>query len=295
MPHLYINGNIVPENEAVVPANDRAILFGDGAYETMRSYSWKFFRFAEHLRRLRHSLEGMRLELPVSDEEIVRGAAELIKSNEIPDARVRLTVTGGVSDGAIRLARSHSPNLIMAAAPLRTPPPEAFRDGVEVIVSPWHVPSDSPLPRIKTINRLMHLMAKEEAIEKGAWDTLFCDEGDGILEGTATNVFFVVDGVLRTSPLESPLLAGVTRDVVIEEAKAEGIPVREAPIPAAEAAGEATEAFLTSTTIELLPIRAMDDRAVGGGKPGPVWRTLHARYRTTVSRELGIDLAPPAS
>ena len=293
MSHLYLNGRIVSEDEAMVSANDRAILFGDGAYETMRSYSSKFFRFTEHLRRLRHSLAGMRLELPVSDEEIRRGATELIATNGLPDARVRLTVTGGVSDGAIRLARSHPPNLIMAATPLRMPPPEAFREGVKVIVSPWHVPTDAPLPRIKTINRLMHLMAKEEAIERGAWDTLFCDDKEGILEGTATNVFFVMDGVLGTPPLDSPLLAGVTREVVLEEAKAEGIPVREAPIPVAEAA-EASEAFLTSTTIELLPIRSMNGRPVGGGKPGPVWRTLHARYRTIVSRELGIDLAPPA-
>ena len=283
MPHLYLNGHIVPDHEALIPANDRAILFGDGAYETMRSYSGKFFRFSDHLRRLRHTLEGMSLELPVPDEEITRGAHELIEANECPDARVRLTVTGGLHDGQIRLARSHPPNLIMTAVPLKPIPSGAVRDGVKVILSPWPVPTHSPLPRIKTINRLMHLMAKEEAIRKGAWDTLFCDEERGILEGTATNVFFVIDGVLRTSSLESPILAGVTRDLVLEEAKAGGLVVLEGPVPEDEAM-TASEAFLTSTTIELLPIRKIDDRKIG--RPGPVWQQLQSRYHSAVEREL---------
>jgi branched-subunit amino acid aminotransferase/4-amino-4-deoxychorismate lyase len=233
----------------------------------------------------------MDLELPTSDAEIMAGAAELIRRNKTPDARVRLTVTGGASDGRIRLERAHTPNLIMASSPLVPPPTGAYRDGVVVLVSPWRVHTDSPLPRIKTINRLMHLMAKEKALKKGAWDTLFLDEGEGVLEGTATNVFFVVDGVLRTSPLESPLLAGVTRDLVLEEARAEGVPVREETVPLGEALA-ADEAFLTSTTIELLPIRAMDDHSIGDGKPGPVWRALHARYRATVERELGLGPGP---
>jgi branched-chain amino acid aminotransferase len=286
MAHLYLNGHIVPADKALIPANDRAILFGDGAYETMRSYSGKFLRFPEHLRRLRLTLEGMSLELPVPDEEIMRGARELIEANGCPDARVRLTVTGGPHDGQIRLARSGLPNLIMAATPLVIPPAEVVRDGVKVILSPWPVPTHSPLPRIKTINRLMHLMAKEEAIRADAWDALFCDEEGNILEGTATNVFFVIDGVLRTSPLESPLLPGVTRDLVLEEARAGGVEVGEAPVPADEAM-QASEAFLTSTTIELLPIRQIDDREIG--KPGPVCRMLHARYRAAVDRELASE------
>jgi branched-chain amino acid aminotransferase len=291
VPHLYLNGRIVREAQAVVPVKDRAILFGDGAYETMRSYSGTFFRFPEHLRRLRHTLEGMALELPVSDAEITDGARRLIETDRIPDARLRLTVTGGLFGGEIRLRRSHPPNLIMAASSLVPPPAAAYRDGVEVVLSRWHVSSDSPLPRIKTVNRLMHLMAKEEALERGAWEALFADETGGVLEGTATNVFFVIDGEIRTPPLSGPLLAGVTRDAVLEEGKRAGIPVREARVGVEEIAG-ASEAFLTSTTIEMLPIRAVDGRPVGTGKPGPVWSRLLTDYRKTVTRETGVALPP---
>lgn len=287
MAHVYLNGRIVPEAEALIPANDRAVLFGDGAYETMRSYSGKIFRVAEHLRRLRETLRGMDLDLPISDDEIAGGASDLLEAGNLADARLRLTVTGGLSDGSIRLTRSHAPNLIMSAAPLVPPPANAVRDGVPVILSPWRVHTDSPLPRIKTINRLMHLMAKEEAIRAGAWDALFCDETGNILEGTATNVFFVVEGTLRTPSLRGPLLAGVTRDAVIEAAGSAGVPVREGAVPAAEAR-EAGEVFLTSTTIELLPVTVLQGAPVGAGKPGPVWRALWKRYRETVGQELGL-------
>jgi branched-chain amino acid aminotransferase len=291
MPHVYVNGEILPEYEALIPANDRAVLFGDGAYETMRSYAGTFFRFPEHLRRLRHTLEGMRLDFPVTDEEITRGALALLEADGLRDARVRLTVTGGLFDGAIRLRRTNPPILIMSATPLVPPPPEAYRDGVTIVISPWRVHRDSPLPRIKTVNRLMHLMAKEDALAAGAWEALFLDEAGGILEGTATNAFFVIDGALRTSSLEGPLLAGVTRDAVLEVARGEGVPVVEDSVTPADI-GSATEAFLTSTTIELLPIRAVDGRAVGAGRPGPVWERLLRGYRALVSRETGVALAP---
>jgi branched-chain amino acid aminotransferase len=225
----------------------------------------------------------------VDDEGITRGAQQLILANEVPDARLRLTVTGGRHDGQIRLRRSHPARLILTATPLVPPPTEAYRDGVEVVISPWRVHTDSPLPRIKTTQRLMHLMAKEEALERGAYEALFCDEKDGILEGTATNVFFVIGGALCTESLSGPLLAGVTRDAVLEEAREAGIPVREGRV-GREELGRASEAFLTSTTIEILPIRAVDGEPVGEGRPGPVARDLRTRYRRLVTRETGVEL-----
>ncbi len=291
MAHVYLNGKIVPEAEAVLPVGDRALLFGDGAYETMRSYAGRFFRFPGHLRRLHHTLAGMRLELPVPDEAITRGAVDLLAANGLTDARLRLTVTGGLHEGAIRLRRPHPPNLVLTAVPLEIPPAGAYRDGVEVAVSPWRVHGDSPLPRIKTITRLMHLMAKEEALASGAWEALFLDETGAILEGTATNVFFVLDGTVRTASLEAPILAGVTRDTVLEVAREAGVPVEEGRITP-EDLPRAQEAFITSTTLELLPVRAVDGRPVGTGRPGPVWERLLAAFRACVSRETGVALGP---
>jgi branched-chain amino acid aminotransferase len=233
----------------------------------------------------------MRLPLATSDEAITQAAMDLIRANDLPEARLRLTVTGGRHDGAIRLRRTGEPNLILTASPLIPPPAEHYRDGVDVVLSPWPVHGSLPLPRIKTVNRLMHLMAKEAALEQGAYESLFQDEAGGILEGTATNVFFVVDGVLRTASLESPLLEGVTRDAVLETARAAGMRVEEGRV-GAEELPRAREAFLTSTTIELLPIRTLDARPMGEGRPGPVWRGLFEQFRAKVSAETGIPLAP---
>jgi branched-subunit amino acid aminotransferase/4-amino-4-deoxychorismate lyase len=286
MAFIYLNGALVPEQDATIPVMDRALLFGDGAYETMRSYDGRFFRFPEHLRRLRHTLEGIGLALEVSDASIADGARRLVEANAIPNARLRLTVTGGLFGGEIRLRRTHPPNLIMTAVPLVPPPPEAYRTGVKVILYRWPIHSQSPLPHLKTVNRLPHLMAKEEALLGGALEALFHDETGAILEGTATNVFFVVDRTLLTPSLSGPLLAGVTRDVVLEAARNLGIPAGEERLRVEEAA-KAQEAFLTSTTLELLPIRSIDERPVGPGTPGSVWARLHAQYREIVGRETG--------
>lgn len=285
MAFVHLNGALVAEAEARIPVQDRALLFGDGAYETLRSYSGRFFRLPEHLRRLRHTLEGMRLPLAVTDAEIARAALDLIEANRIPDARLRLTVTGGVFGGEIRLRRTHPPHVIMTAVPLVPPPDAAYREGVPVILAPWRVHSESPLPHLKTVNRLLHLMAKEEALSRGAWEAIFQDETGALLEGTATNVFFVLDGVLTTPPLAGPLLAGVTRDAVLEVARSAGIPVRESRV-GAEELWRSSEGFLTSTTLEVLPIREVEGTRLGDGRPGPVGPALRDRYRDLVAREL---------
>ena len=284
MAFVYLNGDLVPEENATITVQDRAILFGDGAYETMRSYAGAFFRFTEHLRRLRHTLEGLRLDLDLSDAAIAEGARRLVQANGLPNARLRLTVTGGRFGGEIRLRRTHPPNVIMTAVPLTPPPPEIYASGVTVLMNPWPVHSRAPLPHLKTVNRLPHLMAKEEALSEGAWESLFCDETGAILEGTATNVFFVTAGALTTPSLSGALLAGVTRDVVLEVAKGLGIPAHEVRVDAGDVAA-AEEAFLTSTTIELLPIRAVGSTRIG--PPGPVWARLHRAYRDVVTRETG--------
>ena len=291
MSNVYLNGKIIPEDEAFIPANDRSILFGDAAYETLRTYSGKFFRLPEHLKRLRKTLTGMELTLPVSDEDIIAGAGMLMDSGHAPDSRVRLTVTGGVHSEEIRLRRPNPPSLIMTARPLTAPPTAAYERGVRVVVASARIHTHSPLPRLKTTNRLMHLMAKEDALAKAAWDALFCDENDCVLEGTMTNVFFVFGEELVTPPLSSPLLAGVTRDMVLETARDENIAIREAPVPLAEV-GQATEAILTSTTIELLPIREIENQRIGSGRPGPIWRRLIERYRAKVSEETGVLQTP---
>jgi len=288
---VFLNGELVPADEACLPVSDRAFLFGDGAYETLRSYGGRIFRFPQHLVRLRETLAGLALDLPYSDEAITDGAYAMIRTDGLADARIRLTVTGGPHDGVIRLRRSGPPSLIMTAVPLTPPPDRLYREGVDVILSRTTVPDDHPLARLKTTSRLVNLMAKEEALTRGAFEALFLDDRRHLLEGTATNIFLVVDGALVTPCLEGPLLAGVTRDLVIETAHEAGLEVKERRVPV-ETLSRASEAFLTSTTLELLPVRTVDEVPIGAGRPGPVRRELHRRYRATAARETGVPPAP---
>jgi len=288
----FLNGRLVPVDDAVLPADDRAVLFGDGAYETVRAYDGKVFRYPEHLRRLRRTLEGLGIDLPLTDAAIIDGTHALVEANGLRDARIRMTVTGGRHGGEIRLRRTHPPNFVMFAGPLTPPADDIYRNGVDVAVSRYTVAHDSPVARLKTIIRLVHLMAKEEALGAGRFEALFADDRGCLLEGTASNVFLVVDGAVVTPGLDDALLAGVTRDVVVELAREAGLPVREEDVPVARL-GEASEAFLTSTTIELLPVCRVEGKPVGSGLPGPVRLELHRRYREVVRRETGVPLPPP--
>ncbi len=294
MVYVYLNGEVLPHHAASLPVDDRAILFGDAAYETVRSYAGRYFRLSQHLDRLRSTATAMGMDVPYSDAEIARGAAELLDRNGLRDARLRLTLTGGRHEGAIRLARPHAPNLIMSVFPLTLPPETLYATGVDVMVSRWTVHTDSPLPRIKTVNRLMHLMAKEEAIEAGAYESLFPDEAGNLLEGTATNVFFVLAGVLVTPALGNPILAGVTREAILAEAHAGGLECRETTV-SLETALAASEAFLSASTIELLPIRTLAGSRIGDGRPGPVWHNLRGCYRALVAHEVGSEPTDPES
>ena len=286
---VYLDGKLIPSELAVLPIDDRAVLFGDGAYETVRTYQGKTLRWEAHLERLHSTLAGIGIDLTLTDAQLTEGVQELIAANHADEARIRITVTGGRHQGAIRLKRPHPPRFIMQTTPLAPIPAEAYTQGVKVALSRYRVSHTSPLARLKTTPRLLHLMAKEEALEESAWEAVFIDEHDRILEGTASNIFFVVDNELWTPPLENALLAGITRELVLESASSAGITIRQEPVPLMMLP-QASEIFITSTTAELLPVHEIGGTTLG--VPGPVRRTLHQRYRDIVAAELKITLDP---
>lgn len=291
MATVYLNGKLLPRTEARVPAEDRAVLFGDGVFETLRAYGGRVLRFSEHFTRLRHSLDAIGMALPVADEDLIEGIRALLENEGLREARIRITITGGPDDGALRLRRAHPPNVLITAIPFRPLAPETYARGVALITSPFRVHDTSPLARIKTTDRLVHLMAKETALERGAYDAVFLDEAGHVLETTAANVFFASERVVYTASLDCPVLPGVTRDLVFEAARSAEVSIQEGRFPL-ERVLEADEAFLTGTTVELLGVRSIDSRPIGRGRPGPLRERLHRAYRELAGRELGIPLAP---
>lgn len=287
---VFLNGKLVPDQEALLPASDRAILFGDAAYETLRTYNRRVFRALAHLDRLRLTLKGIGIEsLPWDDAALTQGIEDLIDANNLTEARIRMTVTGGEHDGQIRLRRTNPPSIVITAVELHIPEASHYQHGVRVAASQYPIHNNSPLARLKTTARLVNLMAKEEAIENDAFDAIFLDDQGLLLEGTASNFFFLVDGTLHTASLETPILAGVTRDLVIQVAKEIGIPVLEGRFGLENLAG-AEEAFITSTTTELMPVRELSPYRFR--VPGKITGQLHRAYRAVVEKEIGSRPTP---
>ncbi|HVR72491.1 MAG TPA: aminotransferase class IV [Vicinamibacteria bacterium] len=279
-----VNGEIVPAEEARVSVLDNGFTFGDGVYETLRTYAGRPFRLDRHLQRLRGSAARLGIGLPLGDGELARRLDALLSRAANPESYVRLIVTRGVGDISYAFERVQGPTVVMAVKPYQPYPERHFREGVDVIVS--SVRRNHPLsldPAIKSCNLLNNILAVREAQARGAAEAILLNHAGDVAEGASTNVFAVRRGAVLTPPLDAGILAGITREVVIEVGGRRGLAVREEPL-ALDALVGADEAFLTSTTRELAPVRSLDGRPIGGGRPGPVTLDLLAAFREEAAR-----------
>jgi D-alanine transaminase len=279
---IYLNGEFMPLEMARVPVLDRGFIFGDGVYEVIPVYSRHPFRLAEHLRRLQDSLDGIRLANPHTDAEWVALIRELIARNPDEDQYVYLHVTRGVAKRDHAFPKGVKPTVFMMSNPLTTPPRELLDTGVAAVSA-----NDNRWLRcdIKAISLLPNVLLRQIAVDAGATETLLLREGF-LTEGAASNIFAVRGGLLLAPPKNNLMLPGITYDVMLELAAANGIAheVRDVSEFEVRTAGEL---WLTSSTKEVLAITALDGRPVGDGKPGPLFRKMHAyyqEYKETVMR-----------
>jgi D-alanine transaminase len=249
---------------------DRGFLFGDGIYEVIPVYGGKLFRLAHHLKRLQNSLDGVRIANPLSTPAWESMLTELVERNPGSDQAVYLQVTRGVVP-----RRDHAfPDKIQAtvfamSSPSAEPVDSASRQGITAITLPdirWQHCN------IKAITLLPNVLLRQQAIDAGSVEAILLKDGYAI-EGAASNVFIVTNGVLMTPPNGPALLPGITRDLILELAVANAIPFRECSIPEADLRG-ADEIWLTSSTREISPVTKLDDQLVGSGQPGPAWKTM---------------------
>jgi D-alanine transaminase len=278
---VYLNGQFMPIEEARIPVLDRGFIFGDGVYEVIPVYSHKAFRLAEHLQRLQHSLDGIRLRNPHSDEEWGQLISELIARNEGEDQYLYLHITRGVA------RRDHAfpnppvaPTVFMMSNPLPAPPAALLASGVGAVTAP-----DNRWLRcdIKSIALLPNVLLRQMAVDAGCAETILIrhvsDTGDSFMtEGAASNIFVVKHGTLLAPPKDNFMLPGITYDVVLELAAANGIPHQVRKV-AKEEVFNADELLLTSSTKEVLAITTLDGKPVGDGKPGPMFARLHKLYQ----------------
>jgi len=275
---VYLNGELVTAEQAALPALDRGLLYGYGLFETMRSYGGRVFRLAEHYRRLEAGAEMLAIPVPLTLAALEEAVDATLARNGLAGAYVRLTVTAGPGgDGG-------NASAILFAREVTEYPPELRESGMAAVVSAVRRNETSPLARVKSLNCLDNLLAREEARRSGAGEALLLNTRDFVAEGAASNVFLVRDGTLITPGVEAGALPGITRQAVLELAGEEGIEVVETSLALPGLAG-AGEAFLTNSVMEVMPLVSVDGRPVGPGRPGPLTERLARRYRDLVARE----------
>jgi D-alanine transaminase len=280
MPTAYLNGSYVEQNEAVLPIMDRGLLFGDSIYEVIPVYGGSPFCAVEHLQRLNHSLQAIRLKNPLSEAAWLAVIERLSQDNPGADQSIYLQVTrGNYPKRAHRIPAEVTPNVFAFASPLAERDPRIAEEGIQAITVPdirWHRCD------IKTTNLLANVLAQAEAAEQGADDAILLRNGEA-KEGTASNLFIVLDDLLITPPDSDQLLPGVTRNFVLELASEADIAYTQASI-SEDDLRHASEIWLTSSTREIAPVVMLDGKAVGIGKPGPHWQFMDQLYQTSKKR-----------
>jgi len=281
---VSVNGHVSDQEHAVISIFDHGFLYGEGVYETLRTYNGQPFLFERHMRRLRKSAGMLALPVPLTDTQIDTRFRETMSAaglGDAPDreAYIRILITRGIGELTYDPAATPTPSVVVIVKPNVDPPREAFERGVKVsLVGVVRNHPGTVNPLIKSNSLLNNALAMQEALRRGAFEGVMRNYKGELAECTQSNLFIVKDGAVLTPPIDAGLLPGITREFLFEIGAAAGIPVREAVLKDDDLLN-ADEAFLTSTTRELVPIVQVDDRTIGTGTPGPVSRGLLEAFR----------------
>ena len=278
---VNVNGRISDERDAVISVFDHGFLYGEGIYETLRTYNNRPFLYDRHMRRLRNSAGMMALDIPFSDDQMASQIRDTTAAANLDgaEAYIRVLVTRGVGELTYDIKATPTPSVVIIVKPLVEPSEETYEQGVKVaLVDVVRNHPASVNPMIKSNNLLNQALAGQEAIRRGAFEGVMRNYRGELTECTTANLFVVRDGVALTPPLESGLLPGITREFLFEVGRDVGVDVRE-KVLRDDDLFSAEEAFLTSTTREAVPIVKVDDRTIGTGKPGPVTKRLLKGFR----------------
>ncbi len=275
MPEIaYVNGKFLPLEHATVHVEDRGFQFADGVYEVVRTYGGKPFASGEHLARLFRSLAAIEMKIPLDAKRLESVIEEGVRRAGFAEAVIYLQITRGRAPRHRGMPKDAEPTIVMTVRELPARAARLREDGIAVITVPEFRWKRSD---IKSIALLPSVLAYEMAKKAGAGDTVFVEDDGTVNESTAGNIFIVTRNCLRTPPKSTHILAGVTRDKILEAARAEGVEVTEGRITKADLYA-ADEMFLTSTTTEVMPVIAVDKKPLGSGKPGPVSARIYERF-----------------
>lgn len=272
-----INGVILAPSEALVSVYDRGFLYGDSVFETIRTYGGEPFALDEHLARLARSAEKVGIALPLELGALAQEARDALQAAGNAESYARIILTRGEGPLGLDPALAIAPLRVILVEPLTPLPAALYRDGVKVSTIRTERAADAA-PGAKVGNYLGGMLALAQARAAGAHEALILDAHGAIVEGATSNFFVARGARLSTPPEKAGILAGITRARVLDVAAALGLAVELEPIFPADLE-HVTEAFLTSSLRELIPVVQVDDRAIGDGRPGPLTRKIHAEFR----------------
>ncbi|KUK40876.1 MAG: Branched-chain amino acid aminotransferase/4-amino-4-deoxychorismate lyase [Clostridia bacterium 62_21] len=280
---VYVNGEFVPEERAVVSVFDHGFLYGDGVFEGIRAYHGRVFRLKQHLDRLYDGARAIALNIPLSKDEMKEVVLETLRRNNLRDAYIRLVVARGKGDLGLDPRKCPRPTVVCIASSIQLYPPALYETGLEVVsVATRRNLQEAVNPRIKSLNYLNNILAKIEAGLAGMEEAIMLNADGYVCEATGDNIFIVKNGCISTPPSSAGILEGITRNAVIELAREAGIRVEEKLFGRYDVY-TADECFLTGTAAEIIPVVKVDGRPIGDGKPGRVtWQLIDAFRALTV-------------
>jgi len=282
-PLVYLNGDFLPLTEAKIPVLDRGFIFGDSIYEVIPVYGKRLFRLDEHLDRLNNSLEATRIPNPYPESEWKKILSQLVMKNEAEDQSIYLQVTRGVAKRDHAFPEHVVPTVFLMSNPLVVTSEEMFNKGISAITLDdirWRYCN------IKATTLLPNVLLRQTALDEGAQEAILIRGGE-VTEGSASNIFIVIDGHIQTPPKSARLLPGITRDLVVELANQNGLTCVEANFSGTELEA-ADEVWITSSTKEIMPVVMLNDEPVGDGTPGTITRQMYQifqSYKTELKKE----------
>ena len=291
---IFLGGEFVKKEDAVVSVFDHGFLYGDGVFEGIRVYSGNVFRLDAHLKRLFESAQSIMLKIPYTQEELTQLIVDTIRKNELDSAYIRVVVSRGKGNLGLDPSSCPKPNVIIIAEQLALYPKEFYERGIKIasVASRRNRP-DVLSPQVKSLNYLNNILVKLEANQAGVQEALMLNDQGYVTEGSADNIFIVKNGVIYTPPVYLGALEGITRNAIIDVARAKGYEVKESPFTRHDVY-VADEVFLTGTAVEVIAVISVDGREISGGKPGSITNDLLEEFRKIVTTD-GVAVFPEST
>ncbi|WP_298862093.1 branched-chain-amino-acid transaminase [uncultured Gimesia sp.] len=276
---VYIDGKLLPKEDAKISVFDHGLLYGDGVFEGIRVYKSKVFLMQDHIDRLYESALAIRLEIPLSKPEMIKAVNETVAANHIENGYVRLVITRGAGSLGLDIRRTSNPQVIIIADSISLYDPQLYVDGLKIITAATIRNHPAALSaRVKSLNYLNNILAKIEGTDAGCIEALMLNHKGEVAECTGDNIFIIKQGIVKTPPVDAGILEGITRNTVIKLAEQSGITVEQLPFTRHDIF-VADECFLTGSAAEVIPVVELDGRMIGDGKPGPVTRDLNEKFK----------------